>query len=105
VSGPRGAAELVERTLAGAIARLMGERYVAAIVAGDVTGDVRDPSLTPLQQLIDDVSRVVEEVERHVDKSFESDYWRSDLLDSVESVRRVVNAWRELVQAARDTRP
>jgi hypothetical protein len=93
--------EKLELIFADAVVQMYGERYADGLIARHVSGDVADPSLTQLQQLIDDVARVVDEVERHVDKRFESDYWRSDLLNSVERTRRALNAWREIVLSAR----
>lgn len=94
--------DTVERIFADGIARYHGERYVAAIVAGRAPGDVTDPSLTPLQQLIDDVQRVTDYLESVVDLSHDSTYWKSDLLNSVERIRRAANTWREIAKYARE---
>lgn len=45
--------------------------------------------------------RIVDEIERHVDMRHESEYWRSDLLHSVERTRRALSTWREIVAMAR----
>lgn len=92
--------EKLQDLFADAMMRLHGERFSAALVARFAT-EIGEPALTPLEQLIDDVQRLSDHVESAVDMSHDSLYWTSDLVNSVERVRRTLSAWREIVAMAR----